>query len=355
MEKRIPAYIKLYLKIREEIMAGLYPYGAKLPSKRILAEENGVSTVTAEHCYDLLIEEGYVEARERSGYFIAFRMGDGFLSPPSNASLPKPHKSTRSEEEEFPFSVLTRTMRAVISDLGEGILERSPGIGLAELRSSIKSYLARSRGITVSEEQIVVGSGSEQLYKLIVDLLGRDRTYAIESPSYNKIEEVYRASGVSYASLPLGNDGIKSSALRDSTAGVLHVTPYRSFPSGVTASASKRHEYLRWAKNGDRYIVEDDFESEFSVSSKPEETLFSHSRLDNVIYVNTFSKTLSPSLRVGYMVLPKHLAREFNERLSYHSCTVPTYVQHVIARLLNSGDFERHVNRVRRSKRKSMK
>ena len=154
--------------------------------------------------------------------------------------------------------------------------------------------------------------------------------------------------------LPLGSDGIRSTALWDTDADILHITPYRSFPSGVTATASKRHEYLRWAEKADRYIVEDDFESEFSISKKPEETLFSHTTKDNVIYMNTFSKTVSSSLRVGYMVLPKHLVSLFNEKLGFYSCTVPTFIQYVLAELILGGDFERHINRVRRKKRKEI-
>ena len=137
-----------------------------------------------------------------------------------------------------------------------------------------------------------------------------------------------------------------------STADVLHTTPYRSYPSGVTANASKRHEYVRWAERHGRYIIEDDFESEFSISSKPTETLFALSEKDNVIYLNTFSKTISPSLRIGYMVLPKHLASLYTEKLGFYSCTVPTFMQYVLTELINNGDFERHINRVRRKLRK---
>ena len=132
----------------------------------------------------------------------------------------------------------------------------------------------------------------------------------------------------------------------------MHTTPYRSYPSGVTATASKRHEYIRWSQQNNRYIIEDDFESEFSVSSKPTETLFSLSDFDNIIYLNTFSKTISPSLRVGYMVLPKHLVNTFDEKLGFYSCTVSTFIQYVLAELINNGDFERHINRIRKKMRK---
>jgi GntR family transcriptional regulator/MocR family aminotransferase len=248
--------------------------------------------------------------------------------------------------------VLAKTMRRVINDLGEGILQKSPNEGIPELRQSIVQYLRRSRGIQAEPEQIIIGSGSEYLYGLTVELLGRDRVYGMESPSYNKIRQVYEAADVRFEMLPLGRDGIASKALAVTEADVLHITPYRSFPSGVTASASKRHEYLRWARTPGHYIIEDDFESEFSVSSKPVDTLFSHAPEDNVIYMNTFSKTVSAGMRVGYMVLPKHLVPIFQEKLGFYSCTVPTFEQFVLAALISGGDFERHINRVRRQKRR---
>ena len=245
-------------------------------------------------------------------------------------------------------------MRNVISELGDAILEKSQNKGCPELRLAIKHYLSRNRGINVDLEQIVIGSGAEYLYGLIIELLGRGRTYGIEYPSYKKIEQVYRASEVAYDPLPLSADGIDSAALAGTAASVLHTTPYRSFPTGVSASASKRHEYIRWSNTGGRYIIEDDFESEFSVSTKPEDTLFALSSGGKVIYLNTFSKTISPSLRLGYMVLPQNLVAEFDARLGFYSCTVPTFEQHVVARLLANGDFERHINKVRRDKRKEL-
>ena len=194
------------------------------------------------------------------------------------------------------------------------------------------------------------------MYGLIIELLGRERTYAIESPSYQKIEQVYRAADTRCERLPLSDDGIDSSALSASDADVLHTTPYRSFPSGITATATKRHEYVDWAaaKEG-RFIIEDDFESEFSVSSKPVDTLFALSDKGNVIYLNTFSKTVSPSLRIAYMVLPEALLPAFEERLGFRSCTVPTFEQLVLAELISGGDFERHINRTRRAMRRSLR
>lgn len=348
-----PMYLQLYKQIREDIVDENYPYNTKLPSKRSLAEETGVSIITVEHAYALLCDEGYVEARERSGFVVIFRKTDGFAT--SNQVPTEPlHSSNAHTYLDFPVSVLNKTMRKVVTEHGEFLLDRSPNQGRLELREAIRHYLARNRGIHVRAEQIVIGSGSEYLYRFIVELLGKDLIYAIETPSYKKIEQVYRATEIQYDRLPLTHSGIDSKALSETNAQVLHTTPYRSYPTGVTASASKRHEYICWAKKENRYIIEDDYESEFSISAKPAETLFSISNKDNVIYLNTFSKTISSSLRVGYMVLPEHLVKDFEEKLGFYSCTVPTFIQFVLTELINNGDFERHINRVRRKKRREL-
>ena len=352
-KRKRPVYLQLYTALRDDIIGGIYPYRSKLPSKRALAAETGVSTVTVEHALALLCDEGYAVARERSGFVVSFRQGDGFAATAkSTHAYPTPRPHTH-DYPDFPFSVLGKTMRRVLTEHGDLLLEKSPNAGCIALREAIARYLARNRGIRVDAAQIVVGAGAEYLYGLIAILLGRSRRFAIESPSYHKIEQVYRAAELPYDTLPLTAEGIDSTALATAQADVLHTTPYRSYPSGVTASASKRHEYVRWASQGDRYIIEDDFESEFSVSTKPAETLFGLTERDNVIYLNTFSKTISPSLRVGYMVLPCHLAKDYAEKLGFYSCTVPTFLQYVLCELIENGDFERHVNRVRRHLRRA--
>lgn len=347
-----PIYLQIYRQIRDDIIRGVFPYNSKLPSKRLLADETGASTITIEHAYLLLCEEGYVQARQRSGYFVIFKEQDGFALPQKIEKIPARHPVSPSDYPEFSIHILSKTMRKVLTEYYDVILEKSPNFGCLELRSAIKNYLYRNRGMDVETEQIVIGSGAEYLYGLIVDLLGRDKIYAIETPSYGKIEQIYFTSGVKYDLLPLCHDGIDSEALLETKADVLHTTPYRSFPTGITASASKRHEYIRWSSKNNRFIIESDYGSEFSVSSQPMETLYKLSRYDNVIYLNTFSKTISSSMRVGYMVLPKQLAGLFQKKLGFYSCTVPTFEQYVLAELINNGDFERHINRVRRLKRK---
>lgn len=349
-----PAYLQLYEQLRSDIVGGILPYGGKLPSKRILAEETGVSVITVQHSYAILCDEGYVESRQRSGYYVIYKESD-FISAPDTASAASLTHTPAGHhvKTDFPFSVLSKTMRRVLLDYGDDILIKSPNHGCPELRSAIAAYLTRSNGMIVRPDQIIIGSGAEYLYSLILQLLGKDRIFALENPSYSKIHQVYQANGVECDMLKMGSSGIKTAELARTQASVLHVTPFNSYPSGVTASVSKRHEYLRWAEKRGGYIIEDNYDSELTVSMKNEDTVFSMSKHGSVIYLNTFSETIAPSIRVGYMVLPEKLLADFETKLGFYSCTVPLFEQYVLAELINGGDFERHINRVRRKRRKA--
>ena len=238
------AYLRLYKRLRGEIVSGALPAGSRLPSKRTLAGETGLSLITVEHALALLCDEGYAEARPRSGVYAA----GGGSAPPSPRRAALEDMSTGDDApEDFPFSVWARTMRAVLTDYDRRILSRSPSCGCSELRLALTGYLERSRGLRVRPEQLVVGAGAEYLYGLVVQLLGRERRYALEDPCYDRIRRVYEANGAVCEALPMGEDGIVSAALAGSGAGVLHVTPFHSYPSGVTATAAKRHEYAAWA------------------------------------------------------------------------------------------------------------
>lgn len=409
--KKTPEYIRLYEKFKREITNGAYPYGAKLPSKRDTAAKNGVSVITAEHAYALLEDEGYIVCRQRSGCFSAYRDDQLFKSGtdmrlgamPASAfddsgSLPAPdaaHSSARSlapdaahsptrlpspdaarpsapvpgaaapvsaaarrpagavpaEDITFPAGLYAKTVRSVLTKYGGDILKRTDGAGLPRLRCAVAKYLMRARGIEVSPDDIVIGSGAEALYQLAIMLIGSDRIYAIETPSYDKIEKTYRARGINCLLLPLSDDGIPDSVLSSCAADVLHVTPYHSFPSGITATAAKKKAYLEWAKSRGAVIIEDDFGSEFCRSRKPTDTLFETDGGERVLYINTFSKTLSPALRAGYMLLPRALQVR-RKNIEYMSCSVPVLDQYILCELLDGGSFERHLNRIRRQIRK---
>ncbi len=361
---KISRYLEIYEDIKNKIVEGIYKADTKLPSKRDAADFYHVSVITIEHAYELLSEEGYISPRQRSGYFVSY--DEGYVSIRREESVKKDHLSIKISEMDtetvkagdaismnmpFPSATYARIARRVLSDYQEDILLRAPSFGHPVLREVLAEYLLRSRAMRVSPNQVVIGAGAEYLYGLIVQTLGCERKYGMESPSYMKIEQVYRANGADCEMLGLGKDGIESGELWGSSAGVLHITPYRSYPSGITASASKKREYLKWAHEKNSVIVEDDFESEFSLLGKPEESLYSLDREERVIYINTFTRTISPGIRLAYMVLPDRLVGTFSKEIGFYACSVPTLEQLIVAELIRGGEFERHVNRVRRRRR----
>lgn len=348
-------YIKIYNSIKSDIMSGMYKSGDKLPSKRNTADDYGVSLITVEHAYELLTEEGYIVSRERSGYFVSYREDVFYgntLAKTAPSMAPKPQVHELPDVGEISYDLYSKTARKVMSTYAGDVLLRSPGPGTLRLRNVLSEYLAGNRGIKTDADHIIIGSGAEYLYSSAIKLLGRDKIYAIETPSYNKIQRVYEAEAITPLLLPLGEDGIKSEDLWNSNAEVLHITPYRSFPSGVTASASKKNEYIRFSNLRNAYIIEDDFESEFTPSRKSVDTLLSLPGSDKVIYINTFTKTLSASLRTAYMIIPDELMGAYNEKLAFYSCPVPTLEQYIIAELIDNGSFERHINKIRRINRR---
>ena len=343
-------YLEIYEKIKSDIVSGALNFGDRLPSKRTTAEKFSVSVISVEHAYELLISEGYVESKERSGYFCAYRKGEFYLT---EDFTPPQKQFTTSADEGLSFDKLAKTTRAVLSEYGEELLRRSENKGAKVLRLAIKNYLKRNKNIDVDIERIVVGSGAEYLYGLIIELLGADRVYAIETPTYEQIEKVYACKKVKTLPLEIGENGIPTKTLKTAKADVLHITPFKNYPTGVYADVNKKAEYLKWAKNNGALIIEDDYDSEFSQSGKISQTVFSMDDNDCVIYVNTFSKTIAHSIRVGYMILPEKLVKPFDERLGFYTCTVPTLEQYLIARVLSDGTFEKHINKIRRQRKLS--
>ena len=347
-------YYSLYTKIKKDIVSGEYLPGQKLPSKRNIADKLGYSLITVERAYSMLEEEGYIYTKERSGYFVC-HIDALYVEKNTDKIISTPHiKESHNAplHHDFEYSLWFKTIRRVISEKGEELFVRSPNKGCAVLRNAIADYLHRYRGMSADPRRIIIGSGSEQLYEIAVKLLGRDKIYGIEDPSYSQIEAVYTGADAKVCPLKFGKEGIESDALENCKFDVLHVTPFHSYPSGITTSIAKRYEYLKWAKKSGGYIIEDDFDSEFSILGFPIETLYSLDRENSVIYINTFSKSLSPSMRMGYMILPEELLSIYDKQLGMFSCSVPVLDQYVLAEFISNGCFERHINRERRKLKK---
>ena len=402
-------YYYLYSAIKDDILSGTLKKNEKLPSKRSLAEHLGVSLITVETAYQMLKDEGYIESRERSGYYVTelkllgkkvsfereldllehgekkqlrllknsencIKGRDGVEAESVHCDELDDLKVEGKEKSLFPVSVYFKTVRSVLADYGSELLEKSPNEGCAILRNAIAKYLLRYRGIFAQPEQIIIGSGAEHLYSTVVRMFGNDKVYGLENPSYQQIRMVYEGMGAQCEMLQMGKEGILSTELERTQADILHVTPFHSYPSGVTATVRKRHEYLEWAKaevgelaqtdlqaNGldaigvkskerERIIIEDDFDSEFFMPGKPIDTLYMSDDSQRVIYLNTFSKSLSPSIRIGYMILPEKYLEMYREKMGDFSCTVPVLDQYVLAEFIEKGHFEQHLNRVRRHK-----
>ncbi len=345
-------YFDIYRDMKHKILTGEYAAGEKLPSKRVTADQYGCSVITVETAYEMLMDEGYMEARQRSGYFVC-RIGVLYeeASPEIRIEHLDEH-ADEGEQQDFEYALWFKTIRKVIAERGEQLFVKSPNMGCAVLRNVLADYLYRSRGMLARPQNIVIGSGAEQLYETVVKLLGRDKVYGIEDPSYPMIEAVYAGEGANIQRLKMGKDGIESQELLCHTIDVLHVTPYRSFPTDVTTSIPKKYEYLRWAGT-DKYIVEDDFNSEFYKPGQPAQTLYSLDKQERVIYINTFSKSLSPAMRMGYMILPEGLLEAYRRLLGDFSCSVPVLDQYVLAEYIASGNFVRHLNRIRRKNKRT--
>ena len=346
----VPLYEALYRRIRGDILSGVLKPGEKLPSKRALAENLEVSKITVEAAYNQLLSEGYIRSQEKVGYFVE-AVERPAKAPPSGAGLPEapPREAlldlTGGGTEHFPFSVWSRLQREVMLDYGEQLLMPIPNQGVPELRRAIARHLADFRGMEVDPDNILIGAGTDFLCNLLIQLLGRDQVYALEEPGYGKIRSIYTACGVTCLSAPMDSQGVRPDALGD--ARVLHISPSHHFPTGLVTPVSRRTELLDWAVRDGNWIIEDDYDSEFRFDAHPMPAMQSLNA-DRVIYMNSFSKSLAPSIRISYLVLPPALMVSFRSALGFYSCTVPSFEQYTLARFLSRGFFEKHINRMRK-------
>lgn len=346
----LPLYEALYRCIREDIRTGVLKPGEKLPSKRALARNLELGKTTVEAAYAQLLSEGYISSREKVGYFVEWAERSAAAMPvsaqPQEKAGEKPLLDlTANGTGQFPFSVWIRLQREMILDYGEKLLLPMPNQGVAELRSAIARHLADFRGMAVDPESILVGAGTDFLYNLLIQLLGQDKVYAVEDPGYAKIGQIYRAGGVRCRRVPMDAQGVRPEALGD--AQVLHITPSHHFPTGLVMPVSRRQALLDWAAAGENWIIEDDYDSEFRFRGRPKPAMQSMDG-QRVIYINTFSKSLSPSIRISYMILPPTLMQQFREKLGFYGCTVPSFEQYTLARFISRGYFEKHINRMRK-------
>ena len=357
-------YEYLYKCIKNDIIQGEIKSGEKLPSKRALAKNLAISVITVENAYGQLAAEGYIYSVPKSGFYVADLRDDRMksesglsenriysnklnLTGGKNAYIAD-FTSNQTEQSAFPFSIWTKTMRAVMNDYQTELMLNPPCGGVMELRQSIADYLKAFRNMTVRPEQIIIGAGTEYLSSLLIQLLGKELKYSVENPGYHKIAKIYRSMGACYEYIEIEEDGPKVEELEEKEINVIHCSPSHHYPTGIVMPISKRYELLGWVtKTKDRYIIEDEYDSEFRLVGKPVPTLESIDVGEKVIYINTFSKSLSSTIRISYMVLPESLMRRYDEMLSFYACTVSNIEQYTLARFITDGCLEKHINRMR--------
>ncbi len=352
--QELPLYDYLYRCIKNDILSGRIGIGEKLPSKRSLAKHLNISVITVENAYAQLLLEGYITSCEKKGYFV----NDTGCAPQASCLIrPKAEeefeyayfadlKSNRIRRNRFPFSTWAKLLRDTLSERPEQLLKTVPYNGVYELRLALAEFLHEFRGMQVLPSQIVICSGTDSMYGRLFCLLD-DAAWAVENIGSQKITGLYDMYHAKWKSVPRDEYGVDMNSLYESGCNVVHVSPAQHFPIGTVMPVKRRTELLEWADRKGYYIIEDDYDSEFWYQGKPAPTLYSLDGNGRVIYFNTFSKTLIPSLRISYMVLPYELAQRYEEGLSFYSGTVPSMEQYALARFISEGYFERHINHMR--------
>lgn len=351
-----PLYRQLYEAIKQAIIEGQIPVGTKLPSKRKLGEFLAISQTTVEQAYHQLAAEGYIEARPRRGFFTQPLQTLAYIDAPvvrTTEDAPVSYRydfnSAAIDTASFPFTAWRRLAKDLLHETNAELLLSGHPQGDAALRHEIRNYLYQSRGVTCVAEQIVVGSGTEQLLPLLIRLFGSEVVYGYENPGYPLTHSIFDHHDRQSVPLSVDSEGLRIDALEASHADIAYVTPSHQFPTGAVLSALRRTQLLNWAAaDSRRFIIEDDYDSEFRYTSRPIPALQSMDVSGRVIYLSTFSKSLMPSLRIAYMVLPKQLLPLYQETFRYYSSSVPRFDQQLVAQFMKDGHFSRHLNRMRK-------
>lgn len=352
---KIPLYEQLYDYIAAEIVAGRLKNGEKLPSKKNLSAHLHLSANTVETGYSLLMQEGYIYSRPRSGYYVS--PIDGLIASryehknaaisPECTEYKYDFRTNAVDEASFPYKTWAKLSRETLIN-GGGLLAAGDTKGDVELRDSLAKYLHEFRGVNCSPDQVVIGAGVEYLLTLLCELLYPSKRFAVENPGYTKTAVVLKNSGGKISYIPMDNEGILPNDLKKSGAELCYLTPSHQFPTGVVMSAGRRFQLLNWAaESNERYIIEDDYNSEFSFSGKPIPSMQSIDTAGKVIYISTFSRTLAPSIRIAYMVLPADLTERFDRKFGGYASTVSRFEQQTLMRFISGGFLGRHLNRVK--------
>lgn len=351
-------YTQLYENIKRDILSGKLKYKEKLPSKRKLSTHLNLSGTTIEIAYQQLLDEGYIYSVPKVGFFVEDIQTIN-IAPESKSDMPNHHHKQRqlslkiedSHIKSFPFHKFRKYARDAFEQEQYHLLELGDVQGEEILRNEIRRYLYHSRGVNCENYQIIIGSSTEQLFTLLTKILGNS-SYILENPGYPLIRKVLQSEHKDYQYIDVDEEGLIVSSLPEDIE-IVHVTPSHQFPTGVVLSAKRRTELINWSKQKqNRYIIEDDYDSEFRYKGRPLAALQGMSN-DCVIYMSTFSKSIYPSIRCAYLVLPDKLLKLY-KAMSKPNNTVPRHIQYMIAAFMKDGEFERNINRMRKEYKKKL-
>lgn len=361
-------YQQIYEHIKQEIIKGKLLAGERLPSARSLAENLQVARSTVDFAYGQLVAEGYVEARPQRGFFVSKVEELLHMQDAEEDTRGKNMGKDRQEEQvdggktilydfsphaismkDFPFATWKKITKDILVDANKEMFALGDARGDEELRVTISRYLHSSRGVNCSPEQVIVGAGSDYLFMLLEKILGRHVSIAMEDPTYGRAYRVFQSFAYEIRPVPMDDNGMSVEALRKTDARVAYVMPSHQFPTGTVMPIGRRLELLKWAKEEeDRYLIEDDYDSEFRYHSKPIPALQASDTAGKVIYMGTFSKSIAPAIRVGYMVLPGKLLQVYRENCGFYASTVSRIDQRILNEFIRDGYFERYLNKMRK-------
>nr|WP_302594444.1 PLP-dependent aminotransferase family protein [uncultured Acetatifactor sp.] len=359
-------YEQIYGHIKGEIRSGKLLSGERLPSTRSLAEYLQVARSTVDCAYGQLLSEGYIESRPYKGYFVCpieeLLQLDSGLSALENrqaavGAMPggreEPYRINFSpydiDMSGFPFSVWKKITKNILTDANSDLFAKGEGQGDYSLRQTISRYLHSARGVECRPEQIIVGAGNDFLLLLLEKILGRDVRIAMENPTYKRSYRIFRSFAYPIVTVDMDECGMRADRLEQADVRAAYVMPSHQFPMGTVMPIGRRMELLKWADGGsDRYLIEDDYDSEFRFRGKPIPALQASDRHGRVIYMGSFSKAIAPAIRVSFMVLPKPLLEIYERECSFYSCTVSRIDQSILNVFIGEGYFERHLNKMRK-------
>ena len=358
LENGVHLYEQIYNHIKREIIEGKLLAGEKLPSTRFLAEHLQVSRSTVDLAYKQLVSEGYIEARPYKGYFICHVEGLFHMVNEVEESDCENMEDTPVEFDfsphgidmsYFPFATWKKISKNIFVEDEKELFVRGEKQGDYEFRKTICRYLHSARGVNCQPEQVVVGAGNDYLLLLLSRILTGYGSMAMEKVTYKRAFYAFEKANFTIKSVGYDNHGMDITSLKKSGANIAYIMPSHQFPTGIVMPIGRRMELLNWASEKEgRYLIEDDYDSEFRYKGKPIPALQASDRNGKVIYIGTFSKSIAPAIRVSFMVLPKELVARYEETCGFLSCTVSRIDQKILNHFISEGHYERYLNKMRK-------